>query len=186
MSRRQARAIAGTSVRSPAGPTSPTASVHSAVASTCGHSSPQRSAVGSDRRRRSCVTIASCHATRRARSDAASAVSVPKLGDCVRIHLQITSGGNTCRVLVFEPALKRERSVVAVRLQPAAAAAASERVRLDRLLPSYERPAEQAVSVPRGIGANSERPTNVDHRGSHFRHRLYKGGRRTMELRKAT
>ena len=54
------------------------ASAQRAAASTCGHSSSQRSAVGSERRRRSCVTIASCHAMRRARSDTASTVSVPK------------------------------------------------------------------------------------------------------------
>ena len=54
------------------GPSMADASAHSARASTCGHSSPHGSAVWPDRRRRSCATIASCHAMRRARSDAAS------------------------------------------------------------------------------------------------------------------
>ena len=50
------------------GPNTSSASAHSARASTCGHSSSQRSLVCPDRRRRSCATIASCHAIRRARN----------------------------------------------------------------------------------------------------------------------
>lgn len=96
-------------------PNTADASVQSAVASTCGHSSSQRSAVGSDRTRRSCVTIASCHATSRALSDAASAVSVPRAAIAYGFIFKSPRAAYTCRVLVFEPALKLERSVVAGR-----------------------------------------------------------------------
>ena len=75
------------------------ASVHSDVASTCGHSSPQRSASGSERRRRWCVTIASCQASSRARSDAASAVSVPKLAMAYGFISNHLVAAYTCRLL---------------------------------------------------------------------------------------
>src|SRR5687767_405409 len=54
------------------------ASAHRLRASTCGHSSSHLSAVRPVRRRRSCATIASCHAARRADSDAASDVPMPE------------------------------------------------------------------------------------------------------------
>jgi hypothetical protein len=59
-------------------PKSADAFVHRSLASMCGQSSSQSSAAGAARRRRSWVTIASCHATSRARSAAVSAVPLAK------------------------------------------------------------------------------------------------------------
>ena len=53
------------------------ASAHSARASTCGHSSSHLSPAPPVRSRRSCATIASCHARSRTRSDSASEVPTP-------------------------------------------------------------------------------------------------------------
>ena len=56
-----------------------TASGHRARASTCGHSSSQASLVVPARSLRSCATIASCQAVRRALRSAASCVPMPEL-----------------------------------------------------------------------------------------------------------
>jgi hypothetical protein len=60
------------------GPNVAIASDHSTPASACGHSSSQPSPGCLNRSRRSCVTAASCHAERRAVSEAASFVPTPK------------------------------------------------------------------------------------------------------------
>ena len=56
------------------GPSVVSASLHSVRASSCGHSSSHASAVRPVLSRRSCATIASCHAVKRTHSAAASAV----------------------------------------------------------------------------------------------------------------
>ena len=56
------------------GPSVASASVHSVRASSCGHSSSHASVVRPVLSRRSCATIASCHAVKRTHSAAASAV----------------------------------------------------------------------------------------------------------------
>lgn len=168
------------------GPNSAAASLQSAVASTCGHSSSQRSAVGFDRRRRSCVTIASCHATSRARSDTASAVSVPKLSIAYGFISKSPRATYTCRVL-FEQRLIRERSVVAVRSPTCSGwpLQVSESDWTDDCRLTNGR-VYRRCRCREALARIAASDQDVVHRSSHFRHRLYGGWRRTMESRTAT
>jgi len=80
------------------GPSVSSAAVHSVRASTCGHSSSHTSAMRPALSRRSCATIASCHAVRRRHNDAASAV--PTLRPSIAYGLIATHPvlvAHTCR-----------------------------------------------------------------------------------------
>ena len=167
-------------VSSPArAPNVANASAHSVRASTCGHSSSHVSDVRPVRRRRSCATIASCHAARRADSDVASDVPTPEPS--------ITYGfmsAPTPRVIENQPSAPARCSTAQSNPQtllapvghaPGTVCPAPRSIRVRRAA-GTRRLAGAAASVPCGIGATASEESAVSSRRRRRRRRRNDGG----------